>query len=575
MGSMRKCNTWGSGQEEDDLKGTRSTSHVGTIARKPVLLLAVVLAAALALRLLHLYAVSQTAYVDFYRAFTASDMHTTWQWAKQIAAGDWLGRPPYHPLGNISNRIASRETWERWRGGPMIFRQSPLYPYLVGSVIALVGERPEAVRLLQVLLGVLDCWLLYAIGRRLGGRRAGLFAAGLGAVYAPYIFYSATMLRDIFYVPLQSGLLLSLLRWDERPTAGRALLAGALLGLCLLAKEVTLLLVLLLAAWGAWRVARGGATHRRTALGVALGFAMAVSPLVARNLAVGAPALALSNRFSTSFIQGFAADGYPVGMVVPRSTRAIMEASEGHTWPVIRETLKTYGDDVVGGLLRNQAIKLRALASPLEIPNNVNFYYGRELSAVLRATLPFGLLFPIGLVGLALGLAPETRRRFALIWLFTLFAVGALLGSYVLSRYRLPLVGALIPAAGYALAWMVERARAGALHKVGGAVAAYGLLTIVFYSPIFHPRSPHLYYIYYNRPTEYFVAARIYQEREEYDRAAAELERLLGNIQGDSRYRALDLYTRRMLWDIIRDLERAAEAPPAKPAPQPSAGDRR
>ncbi len=45
-----------------------------------------------------------------------------------------------------------------------------------------------AVRLLQVLLGVLDCWLLYAIGRRLGGHRAGLFAAGLGAVYAPYIF---------------------------------------------------------------------------------------------------------------------------------------------------------------------------------------------------------------------------------------------------------------------------------------------------------------------------------------------------------------------------------------------------
>ena len=96
-----------------------------------------------------------------------------------------------------------------------------------------------------------------------------------------------------------------------------------------------------------------------------------------------------------------------------------MEATEGRTWPVIRETLKTYGDNVVGGLLRNLAIKLRALASPMEIPNNVNFYYARELSAVLRATLPFGLLLPIGLVGLALGLAPGTRRRFALIWIFT------------------------------------------------------------------------------------------------------------------------------------------------------------
>ncbi|MCH7768996.1 MAG: hypothetical protein IH828_08725 [Nitrospinae bacterium] len=58
--------------------------------------------------------------------FTASDMHTTWQWAKQIAASDWLGRHPYHPYGDWMKQIAPMETWERWRGGPMIFHQSPL-----------------------------------------------------------------------------------------------------------------------------------------------------------------------------------------------------------------------------------------------------------------------------------------------------------------------------------------------------------------------------------------------------------------------------------------------------------------
>ena len=46
-------------QEGDDLKGTRSTSHGWTISRMPLLLLAVVLAAAFALRLLHLYGVRQ------------------------------------------------------------------------------------------------------------------------------------------------------------------------------------------------------------------------------------------------------------------------------------------------------------------------------------------------------------------------------------------------------------------------------------------------------------------------------------------------------------------------------------
>ncbi|MFB3073034.1 MAG: hypothetical protein ACE1ZU_06010, partial [bacterium] len=142
------------------MKGTRSTSHGWTISRKPLLLLAVVLAAALALRLLHLYAVSQTAVVDFYQVPHGYDMHTTWQWAKQIADGDWLGRPPYHPYQKSMKKIASIETWERWRGGPMVFQQSPLYPYLLGGVFALGGERPIMMRLLQVLLGVLDCWLL-------------------------------------------------------------------------------------------------------------------------------------------------------------------------------------------------------------------------------------------------------------------------------------------------------------------------------------------------------------------------------------------------------------------------------
>ncbi len=143
------------------MKGTRSTSHGRTISRTSVLLLAVVLAAALALRLLHLYAVSQTALVDFHQVFTASDMHFTWRWAKQVAAGDWLGRHPYTTYHKWMKQIASMETWERWRGGPMVFHWSPLYPYLVGSVIAIGGERPIMMRVLQVQLGVLACWLLY------------------------------------------------------------------------------------------------------------------------------------------------------------------------------------------------------------------------------------------------------------------------------------------------------------------------------------------------------------------------------------------------------------------------------
>ncbi len=66
----------------------------------------------------------------------------------------------------------------------------PLYYALLHGWIALVGARPEALRLFSVMVGALAVALMYAVGRWLGGERVGFVAALLLAVNPFHIYYS-------------------------------------------------------------------------------------------------------------------------------------------------------------------------------------------------------------------------------------------------------------------------------------------------------------------------------------------------------------------------------------------------
>ncbi|MCB0241685.1 MAG: glycosyltransferase family 39 protein, partial [Anaerolineae bacterium] len=58
----------------------------------------------------------------------------------------------------------------------------PLYYALLGGWSQLFGLAPVALRLFSVAAGVVAVPLIYVAGRALGGRRAGLLAAGLLAI---------------------------------------------------------------------------------------------------------------------------------------------------------------------------------------------------------------------------------------------------------------------------------------------------------------------------------------------------------------------------------------------------------
>jgi 4-amino-4-deoxy-L-arabinose transferase-like glycosyltransferase len=198
--------------------------------RKTTPLLLGIITLGLCVRLIHFWAISDTALAKFH-SVPDTDIHTFWNWAQQILAGDVLSA--YHRYKGFMQEIAPLETWYRWWGGKEIFRTAPLFPYAVAGLLAVSGGSLLFVLFVQLLVGAIHPLVLFGLARRVFDERVGLAAAGLTALYGPFIFYQGVLLRDWLPPFLEPLALLLLLRARENRRGRDWLLAGAALGLAL------------------------------------------------------------------------------------------------------------------------------------------------------------------------------------------------------------------------------------------------------------------------------------------------------------------------------------------------------
>jgi 4-amino-4-deoxy-L-arabinose transferase-like glycosyltransferase len=127
--------------------------------------------------------------------------------------------------------------------GPEIRPPGSIWYYV--AFHRLLDPGMDAVRLANVLAGVVGIALVYLLGSRLFDRRAGVVAAAVAAVYPNLVFYSVSAWNETLYVALTLGGLLLLTR--RSPWAVAA--AGLLWGLAALTREVGVLLLLVGAGW--------------------------------------------------------------------------------------------------------------------------------------------------------------------------------------------------------------------------------------------------------------------------------------------------------------------------------------
>ncbi|MFL6233657.1 MAG: tetratricopeptide repeat protein [Thermoanaerobaculia bacterium] len=463
------------------------------------LLLPAILALALALRLAHLWAVRGQPFF----AWLAMDSQEYDRWAQGIAAGDWAGSG--------------------------VFFQAPLYPYLLAGVYALLGHRLVLVYLLQILLAVAGCWALYRAGREMGSEGTGLGAALLAAVYGPFLFYDAQILKESLAVTVTAFLLWALAAARTRPGLKVWLGAGLLLGVLALLRENALLVLPFLLPI-AWHLEDRWAGLARRGGALAAGLLLALLPVALRNGIVGGDFLPTTSQGGVNFYIGnhAGADGtyQPIvpGKEIPELERKeparLAEQALGRPLSAGEVSRYWLGQALSwaracpGDFLVLQLRKLGLFWSWYELPDAVDYYYVKTLSPALRLPLlEFGGATILALAGMYL-----VRRRpgpFAPVLLFALGWMASTVIFFLFSRYRLPAVPALLVLGGVTLAEIPAAWR----RRRKEGIALIALCLAAFLLPRLAAFEPRMDLVHYNLGRLYEEQGRPEEARAEYQAA--------------------------------------------------------
>lgn len=392
---------------------------------------AVVFAVALSLRLLHLFAMKNSILFEV----LVSDGWKYDRWGREIASGNWLGNE--------------------------IFYQTPLYPYLLGTLYSVVGQDVWWARVAQALAGSLACVMLASTGSRVFDPRVGWVAGLLLAFYPPAIFFDGIVQKASLDSLLVCVLLWTIAVCQSKPRLVGFLGVGGALGAFILNRENAAGLVPIMFLWivfESWR--RFSLTCSRVGYFL-LGMGLFLIPVGLRNLHVGGAFLVTTSQMGPNFYIGNhrgASGAYESLRPLrgdPRfeSEDARILAEEDLGRELSPSEISNYWMRRAWRDIRDQPLawlnllgrKTLLTVHSWELADSESLRVYLRESSVLRFpnyVWNFGVLVPLATLGLWL-----TRRDWRRLWVFhamlAAFAFAVIL-FYVFSRYRYPLVPLLV-----------------------------------------------------------------------------------------------------------------------------------
>ncbi|MBK7140537.1 MAG: glycosyltransferase family 39 protein [bacterium] len=378
--------------------------------------------------------------------------------------------------------------------------RAPLYPYLLAFLFKMTGGSFFGVRIIQILLGALVPVLLFFLGKRIFNKQIGLWSGWIAVFYPTLIYYDASLLITLLEVLLSLSTIL-LLVYSEGRSRWLLIAAGIMLGLGGIARPTILLFGPALLIWG-WFILRPQYGLKKAITAISLvGFSslLVVLPVTIRNYVVADEFITISWQGGYNFYVGnnSKADGWSARVEgIDASWRggylqsiAIAEQAAGKklTFSEVSDywSTKTWQEISAepGRFFGLLVKKARLLINGYEIPNNQDEYLPNEYSSVMNLLLhrgwlyfPYGLLAPLGLIGI--GLSLRDWRKYLLPYLFIGAFSASLIAFFVCSRFRQPLVPLLILFAVFAVYKFIELWKAGKLKPVIICVIAFLALAV-------------------------------------------------------------------------------------------------
>jgi len=351
-----------------------------------------------------------------------------------------------------------------------VYYQAPLYPYFLAFIYKLFGVHFFWVQGIQAALSLFTVLIIFWLGKILFNEKVGLFSAATFVFYGVFLFYSGLLLKVTLSIFFTSLLLLTLLKTLNRPSALLYFLGGVLLGVNLTLRENYFLLFPALLFWILFVVPAEGATSRwiniKWAMFFLWGTLTFLSPFTIQNYYHSEEVLFTSYQAGANFYLGNnpASKGFytrlPFIRANPefeekdfkdeaekRTGRTLSPKEVSRYW--FHRTLTHFKEDPIL-FPKLLLFKFYLFINNYEVPDNYDFYFMRSLAPSLKiGFISFGLIFPLAMLGIFL--SRNKSPSFLLFYFFLGTYSFSVLIFYINSRFRMPVVPALIPFMAYSL----------------------------------------------------------------------------------------------------------------------------
>ena len=381
---------------------------------------------------------------------------------------------------------------------PAPFMMAPLYIYFLGLVFKLSGNSLMVARSVQIVFGTAGVFLLTLSVRRWFGERAAWIAGGLATLCGVFTFFEVLIIPAALD-PFLTAVDLYLIGKAADVPAGESrtrswMLAGAALGLHALNRPHIAIVLVLMTALVAWRVAL------KQAAALLIAACVIIAPASIRNMQVGGEFIPISSNFGLNVLIGNGPDATGIvsrtmGIIPTISgewviARGVVSEAVGHA-ATARETSFFFLRRAASWTLRHPGSAIALFARKLWYTLSATFitlnhaypFFARELMGPLTFLIVGpALIVPLGLVGLLLA-RPRDRQGY---WLYAAFAPCAILSValiYVAARYRLPFQMALTGFAGAAIAGAIDMVRKQSMRSLAIPVLSTAALAGVVLYP--------------------------------------------------------------------------------------------
>jgi len=403
--------------------------------------------------------------LSFFPILPNSDSDAYYSWARDIAAGDVLGRGAFM----------------KW----------PLYAYALGFVFKLFGANASLIYWVQSILGSLNCVLVYLIARTLFNRASAVVAGLLCCVYGLFIFYDHLLIYTSLSLFLNSLLFLYFLSIRDKPGRGNLFLAGVFSGICAITQASVLLFSIIAAGWIVFLNRRGLKTVLVYLGFFMLGLCLIIGSVAARNYFAEKDFVLLSGNTGFNFYSGNSPEATGVFFCPKdigfnqedmfRDAKILAQADLGRTLKTSEVSAYWFNKGLA--FMRQKPLdftklflkKLTYLFSPREYIHDIEFEF-LQIRPVGSNLLLWDLKFiwPFIILGIFLGI-----KKFSKAWMLyaALFSFAfSITIFFVTSRYRSSMVPFLFCFAGLAVFSIWEALRKKNFIKFSALLAFLAIL---------------------------------------------------------------------------------------------------